>query len=128
MCCHVCLWSGGVLLVLGRKKGREVGREDGKRAERKDRMKGKTGPGGVVRRGKKADKSATPTIALKLQVHDSLFPDMREHVYHLRINGSCNERVTPSNFGHHISFNNGGNSTAHFYHLPQFSVPVARGG
>ena len=40
------------LLVLGREKGREVGREDGKRAERKDRMKGKTGPG-VVRRGKR---------------------------------------------------------------------------
>ena len=55
-------------------------------------MKGKTG---AVRRGEKADKSATHTIPLKLQVHDTLFPDMREHVHHLRINGSCSERVTP---------------------------------
>ena len=86
------------LLVLGRKKGREVGREDGKRAERKDRMKGKTGPGGVVRRGKKADKSATPTIPLKLQVHDTLSPDMREHVHHLRINGSCSDGQHPPSF------------------------------
>ena len=82
------------LPVLGRKKGREVGREDGKRADRKDRMKRKTGSGGVVKKGKKADKSTTPTIALKLQIHDTLSPDIREHVHHLRINGSCNERLT----------------------------------
>ena len=48
------------LLVLGRKKGREVGREDGKRAERKDRMKGKTGPGGVARRGKRQTRVPHP--------------------------------------------------------------------
>ena len=43
------------MLTGSRQKEREGGREDGKRAERKDRMKGKTGAGGVVRKGKKAE-------------------------------------------------------------------------
>ena len=71
-----------------RGREREVGRKE-------DRMKGNTGAGGVVRKGKKADKSATPTIALKLQVHNTLSPHVREHVHHLRITGSCSERVIP---------------------------------
>ena len=51
-----------------------------------------------MRRGKKADKSATPTIALKLQIHDTLSPHMREHVHHLRINGSCSDGQHPPSF------------------------------
>ena len=41
------------LLVLGRKKGREVGRKDGKRAERKDRMKGNNGARRSSEKGEK---------------------------------------------------------------------------
>ena len=61
-------------------------------------MKGNTGAGGVVRKGKKADKSATLTIALKLQIHDTLSPHVREHVHHLRIAGSCSDGQHPPSF------------------------------
>ena len=68
----------------GREGGREVEREDGKRTER---MKAR----GVVRKG---NMNSTPTITLKLKVHDTLSPHVREHVHHLRITGSCSERAT----------------------------------
>ena len=51
-----------------------------------------------MRKGKKADKSATPTIALKLQIHNTLSPHVREHVHHLRITGSCSDGQHPPSF------------------------------
>ena len=84
---------------------------------------------GVVRKG---NKNSIPTIALKLQVHDSLSPHMREHVHHLRITGSCSERATSLHYHlvikttHQIQYKR--SSTECSYLLPLFSVPVAQGG
>ena len=81
---------------------------------------------------RKENKNSTPTIALKLQVHDTLSPHMREHVYHLRITGSCSERATSCHHHlvikttHHIQYKS--SSTECSYLLPLFSVPVAQGG
>ena len=84
---------------------------------------------GVVRKG---NKNSTPTITLKLQVHDTLSPHVREHVHHLRITGSCSERGTSLHYHlvikttHHILYKR--SSTVCSYLLPLFSVPVAQGG
>ena len=84
---------------------------------------------GVVRKG---NMNSTPTITLKLKVHDSLSPHVREHVHHLRITGSCSERTIPLHHHllikttHHIQYKR--SSTVCSYLLPLFSVPVAQGG
>ena len=112
------------MLTGSRQRGSEGGRE----GEKEDGIREQKGrkARGIVR---KRNKNSTPTIALKLQVHDSLSPHMREHVHHLRITGSCSERGTSVHYHlvtHHIQYKR--SSTECSYLLPLFSVPIAQGG